>query len=166
MHPGVEVVLLVAQDAPVSTREERFGCPGPRRIGSDNSSLAVGLHCCWRLLQFQRRLIPVLSGGEGGTPRTMRPSGSRGQWFGCWGIVCSEAGFGGSCSGSRHVGNIGSAHQPLDSPGNRSMKTSCAGPRRAVSIGPRRVLDRVAERSQRGGSWTVWDDFRSSLSHP
>ena len=45
VHPGVEVVLLAAQDALVSTREERFG-PGPSwRRGSDNSSLAIGLHC-------------------------------------------------------------------------------------------------------------------------
>ena len=58
--------------------------PGPSwRRGSDNSSLAIGLHCCWRQLQFQRRLIPVRSGGEGGTPRTTRPSGSHGQRLGC-----------------------------------------------------------------------------------
>ena len=80
MHPGVEVVLLSAQDALVSTRE-RFGAQD--QIGVEVQTIPV-----WRLdflvvgdcCRFRGGSFPF---GEGGTPRTMRPSGSRGQWFGC-----------------------------------------------------------------------------------
>ena len=48
--------------------------------------------------------------------------------------LSAEAGFGGSCSGSRFVGD-GTAHQPRASPGNRFAKTSCA-PRQNPSLEP------------------------------
>ena len=76
-----KVVLLVAQDALVSPRKERFGILD--QVGGKVPTFQSG---DWTSLLLEvavsAELIPVLLGTGGGTPTTMRPSGSHGQWLG------------------------------------------------------------------------------------
>ena len=81
--------------------------------------------------------IPVLSRGRRDTKDNEAKRVAGNGSGATWGIVCSEAGFGGSCSGSRYVGNVGRARSvALESPGNRSMKRWLRKARRGATAGP------------------------------
>ena len=140
--------------------------PGPSwRRGSDNFSLAIGLHCCWRQLQFQRRLIRSVKRRRRDTKDNEAKR-----------VVRAMARV--------QLGDLSAARQVLEgaevAAGTLATLAELTNPERRPQVprqpinedimrmvpGEQFQLDLIGLRKARRGAAAGRDDFRSSLSYP